>query len=180
MAVPQNFRKAFNGFHKDDVVQYLEYINTKHNNQINQLTTEMEELRAMIPQEDPREQIEALEQQCAELQEKLEAAEAELEQLRSSQQEVVEVEAPAEAELEIYRRAEKTEQDARERAELIYYQANSVLTEATGKVDSVSAEVMEMADQIMSQLTKLQMMVSSSKQVLQDASALLNIIRPNK
>ena len=65
-------------------------------------------------------------------------------------------------------------------AELIYYQANSVLTEATSRVDTVSREVMETADQIMAQLTKLQMMVSSGKQVLQEAASLMNIIRPNK
>jgi len=50
MAAPQNFRNAFNGFNKEDVVQYLEYINTKHNNQVNQLTTEMEELRTKLDQ----------------------------------------------------------------------------------------------------------------------------------
>lgn len=80
----------------------------------------------------------------------------------------------------MYRRAERAEREAQEKAELIYYQVNSVLTEAAGKVDGASGEIVELADQIMSQLTKLQMMVGSSKQVLQDASALLNIIRPNK
>ena len=49
MAAPQNFRTAFNGFHKEDVVRYLEYINSKHTNQINQLTAEAEELRQQVP-----------------------------------------------------------------------------------------------------------------------------------
>ena len=38
MATPQNFRSAFNGFNRQDVVHYLEYINTKHQDQINSLT----------------------------------------------------------------------------------------------------------------------------------------------
>ena len=48
MAAPQNFRTAFNGFHKEDVVRYLEYINSKHTNQVNQLTAEAEELRKQL------------------------------------------------------------------------------------------------------------------------------------
>ena len=186
-AAPQNFRKAFHGFNKDDVVQYLEYINTKHNNHIQQLTEELEELRSQQPVQQ-QELVETLQAQCAELTEKLEAAEAELEILRAQQAEIPEVpvsqpEAPAPAptsELEIYRRAERAEQEARDRAELIYYQANSVLTEASGKVDAASAEITQLADQILAQLTKMQMLVSSSKQVLQETSSMLNIIRPNK
>ena len=50
MAAPQNFRTAFNGFHKEDVVRDLEYINSKHTNQINQLTAEAEELRQQFEQ----------------------------------------------------------------------------------------------------------------------------------
>ena len=46
MAAQQNFRSAFNGFNREDVAHYLEYINTKYTNQINQLTAENEELRS--------------------------------------------------------------------------------------------------------------------------------------
>ena len=70
MAAPQNFRTAFNGFNREDVVHYLEYINTKHTTQVNQLTSENEELRSQLeqcPQEDCREQIDALEARWAEL-----------------------------------------------------------------------------------------------------------------
>ena len=42
MAQLQNFRTAFNGFNREDVVHYLEYLNTRHQNQINQLTAEAE------------------------------------------------------------------------------------------------------------------------------------------
>ena len=83
-------------------------------------------------------------------------------------------------ELETYRRAERIEREARERAELVYFQANSVLTEATAKVDGVSSEITDIADQVMRQLTQLQMAVSSSKQALQDAASIMNTIRPNK
>ena len=42
-------------------------------------------------------------------------------------------------ELEAYRRAERIEREARERSELVYFQANSVLTEASAKVDTMEA-----------------------------------------
>ena len=45
MAVTHNFRGAFNGFNREDVVHYIEYLNTKHTAQINQLRSEMDELR---------------------------------------------------------------------------------------------------------------------------------------
>lgn len=186
MAAPQNFRSAFNGFHKEDVVQYLEYINTKHNNQVNQLTTEAEELRAKLAQmEDTQALIESLQAECAALTAKLEESEAARaaleEQLTNHEEETSQEDIPAASEeLEAYRRAERTEREARERAELVYYQANGVLTETTAKVDNLAGEITEMADQVMSQLTHMQMLVSSSKHALQDAASMLNTIRPNK
>ena len=45
MAAPKNFRSAFNGFNREDVVRYLEYINAKHTAEINQLTGEADYLR---------------------------------------------------------------------------------------------------------------------------------------
>lgn len=197
MAAPQNFRSAFNGFNREDVVHYLEYINTKHTNQLNQLTAENQELRAAAqqPAQDLQELVESLQSQCAELSAQLEAEKAanaeltgKLEALENRCSELEKVEAPASdarsvlasEELETYRRAERIEREARERADLVYYQANGVLTEATAKVESISADITDMADQVMRQLSQLQMAVSSSKQALQDATSIMNTIRPNK
>ena len=197
MAAQQNFRSAFNGFNREDVVRYLEYINTKHTNQVNQLTAENEELRARLAQQPDMDQqalIESLQAECAALNEQLELLLAEKAQLEEQGSDPVLPEsedAPAEAalfpapagtsaELEAYRRAERTEREARERAELVYYQANGVLTEATAKVDGIASDITEMADKVMEQLTQLQMAVSSSKQALQDAASIMNIIKPNK
>ena len=43
-----NFRSAFNGFNREDVVHYLEYLNSKHNNLVNQLSEEAENLRQKV------------------------------------------------------------------------------------------------------------------------------------
>ena len=191
MAAPQNFRSAFNGFNKEDVVHYLEYINSKHNTELNQLTAENEELRAQLSRQPEDGLLEELQQRCALLEQQLTEAQAKCADLESQlgqQEEVVVVEKPQAVvaspsiseELEAYRRAERIEREARERAELVYFQANGVLSEATAKVDSVSADITEMADQVMTQLTQLQVSVSKSKQALQDASSIMSTIRPNK
>jgi len=48
MSTPQNFRSAFNGFNREDVASYLEYLNSKHTAQINQLTSEADFLRTKL------------------------------------------------------------------------------------------------------------------------------------
>ena len=196
MNAPENFRIAFNGFNREDVVHYLEYINNKHNTQINQLMAENLELRASAqqPAEDQQALVESLQTQCAELttqleEEKNRCAEltGKLEALEIRCQELEnQPAAPAEAmtvlvseELETYRRAERIEREAKERAELVYFQANGVLKEASAKVDTIAADVTDMADQVMRQLTQLQIAVSSSKQALQDAASIMSAIRPN-
>ncbi len=197
MSTPQSFRSALNGFNREDVVHYLEYLNTKHSNQVNQLTAENETLRqqveALPDAESQRLLVASLEEKCAELTRQLKESQsrcAELEQqLEQSHCAVPErpapVQEPAPApsvseELEAYRRAERIEREAKERAELVYFQANRVLTEASARVDGISSDITEMADKVMTQLTQLQVAVSSSKQALQDASSIMGAIRPNK
>ena len=197
MSTPQSFRSALNGFNREDVVHYLEYLNTKHSNQVNQLTAENETLRqqveALPDAESQRLLVASLEEKCAELTRQLEQSQsrcAELEQQLEQfhcavPEQPAPVQEPAAApsvseELEAYRRAERIEREAKERAELVYFQANSVLTEASARVDGISSDITEMADKVMTQLTQLQVAVSSSKQALQDASSIMGAIRPNK
>ena len=200
MAAPQNFRSAFNGFNREDVVHYLEYINTKHNNLVNQLTSENQELRAAAQQpavEDQSELVESLQAQCeeltaqleeeknrcAELTGKLEALQLRCQELETQTETVTPAETIsvlASEELEAYRRAERIEREARERSELIYFQASSVMKEADARLDGAVTELTEVTDQVLSQLTQLQVAASNGKIALQDAAAVLNTIRPNR
>ena len=206
MAASQNFRTAFNGFNREDVVHYLEYINTKHTNQLNQLTAENESLRERLERlpdaESQRLLVESLEEKCRNLTGQLEEATSRAQtlerQLAAAQSQCAELTQAAQAaqaaqpepetgltptasdELEAYRRAERIEREAKERSELVYYQANSVLSQTTAKVDSLSADITQMADQVVSQLTQLQAAVSSGKQALQEASSIMGTIRPNQ
>ena len=185
MSAPQNFRTSFNGFNREDVVRYLEYINNKHNTQINQLNEENAALRAQLdvqPAVDHTEELDALTEQlnealarCAQLEKELSERPA-----PAPQKEESVLSASAAEELEAYRRAERIEREAKERSELVYFQANSVLTEAASKVDGVSAQITDLADQVMSQLTQLQVAIGNSKQALKDAASTMYAIRPNE
>ena len=185
MAAPQNFRSAFNGFNRQDVVHYLEYINTKHQDQINSLTAETEDLHRQLEElQAQAAQIAELEARLAAMTEERDALRAQIEQMQAA--EAVQVPQPetdggsqVADELDSYRRAQQVERSARERAELVYHQANGVLNEAIAKVDTATAEITAKTDEAMSQLTQLQMAVSTSKQALQDAASLMNTIRPN-
>ena len=68
-----NFRSAFNGFHREDVVHYIEYLNTKHTAEVNQLNTQLEQLRSQN----------AVPADVAELQEQLAAAQEINDQLQA-------------------------------------------------------------------------------------------------
>ena len=48
MAEQQTFRTAFNGFHRDDVVQYIEELNAKHAAEVNQLNNELQYLQEKL------------------------------------------------------------------------------------------------------------------------------------
>ena len=185
MSAPQNFRSSFNGFNREDVVHYLEYINARHAAQINQLNSEADFMRNRLQSMQPDlsviqerdallARVAELEAHCAELEVQLAAA-----QSAPICEPAQPVAVSTSDELEAYRRAERTERMAKERAELVYHQVNGVLSEATGKVDSAAAQIGAMADQVMSQLIQLQSAVSGSKDVLQDAISTVNAIKPD-
>ena len=83
-----------------------------------------------------------------------------------------------EMELEAYRRAERAERMARERADQVYRQTNGVLAEATVQVDKVAADIGTIADQVTEQLKLLQNAVTGSKDALKAAANLMYTIRP--
>lgn len=199
MASAHNFRSAFNGFHREDVVHYIEYINSKHTTQLNQLKSDLatvaqenEALRAK-PQREPE-----LEAQNAELAAKVAKLEAELQTAEAAwaelEKELAQVKQERDAalsaqvsaqrrsddELEAYRRAERMERQAKERADAMYQRANGVIAEATLKVDEAAAQISGIADQVVAQLSILQGAVSDSKQSLQGAASSLYAIRPEE
>ena len=164
MAVAQHFRSAFNGFNREDVVHYIEYLNNQHNSQLEQLNTQLQtalEKAASEGSSNLQSQLDAALARCAELEQAL----------AQKEQEAPAVVTTTEEELEAYRRAERTERMARERAEQIYTQANAVLADATLKAENAAAQISAVTDQISEQLQQ-------TKNSFQDAVATLYAIRP--
>lgn len=193
MSAPQKFRSALNGFNREDVASYLEYLNSKHAAQVNQLTSEADFLRSKLnaaqPADDQSEIISALEEERNDLRaqlEELKAYCATLEQALNEARNAPAATIPAapascnaSEELEVYRRAERTERMARERADLIYRQTNGVLNEASVRVNEMADQVVPIADQILMQISQLQNAVNTTKQSLQDAVVIINTLRPD-
>ena len=176
MTPVHNFRGAFHGFNREDVVRYIEYTNTKHTDQLNQLRNEnqallkeLEQLRAAATLAD--------EAMVAEITAQRDAALEELEQLRTqvaanSAQEL------AKEELEAYRRAEQTERAAKERAAQLYRQATGTLADAATHIDTAAGNFRQVAERMSDHMLELQAAVDASKNALLDASDILCAIRP--
>lgn len=172
MAGVQHFRSAFHGFNREDVVHYIEYLNNQHNAKIEQLNSQLlaaQEKAAPADVEELRTQLDEALARCAEL----EAALAEQEPVPASAN-------CTEEELEAYRRAERTERVARERAQQIYDQANAVLADVTLKAETASKQVNALADQVAVQMQAYQNSITDTKDAFQEAVATLYAIRPEE
>lgn len=203
MAAPYNFRTSLNGFNREDVVHYIEFINTKHATQINQLRADLADaqqenaaLRAHPPQ-DPQilEKLQVLNDESAQQELRIEELSRTVEEVTAqrdaARQELTVVKAQRDLEktqihrrnddeLEAYRRAERMERQAKERADMLYQRANAVLADATAKVDDVADQISGIADQVSAQLQVLQAAVADSKVTLKDAATTLYSIRPGE
>lgn len=174
MASVKNFRTSLAGFNKDDVVRYIEYINNKHSSELEQLKTQLKNAKDALAKADNTElkaKLEAAEARCAEL-EVFEARCAELEAQLATGTPSPAAPAPGD-ELEAYRRAERAERLARERASQIYAQANAVLADATVKVEAISDSMGDLYQQFNAKM-------QDGKNQLQDAVASLYAIRPEE
>ena len=193
-----NFRSSLHGFNRQDVANYLEYLNNRHAAQVNQLNTDLEALRrqAEAPAEDP--QRAALETRCQELEQQLAAARKERDEALA-QKEAVEqkLEAAqrdreeallrssgekldANRELEAYRRAERTERVARERAEQVYSETSTVLTQASNRIEAALRQMTGISQQVTGQLDTLQTAIASSRLALQDAAQTIDKLTPSR
>ena len=193
-----NFRSSLHGFNRQDVANYLEYLNNRHAAQVNQLNTDLEALRrqAEAPAEDP--QRTALEARCRELEQQLEAARKErdeaLAQREPAEQKLASARQDREAallrscgekleanrELEAYRRAERTERMARERAEQVYSETGTVLTQASNRIEAALRQMTGISQQVTGQLDTLQTAIASSRLALQDAAQTIDKLKPSR
>ena len=192
----QNFRSSLHGFNRQDVANYLEYLNNRHAAQVNQLNTDLEELRrqAQTPAVDPQRLI--LEARCRELEQQLQQAQKERDEALAQKEETLQKleearrdredallrtsgeKLDANRELEAYRRAERTERVARERAEQVYSETGTVLTQASNRIDSALRQMNGISRQVTTQLDTLQAAISASRLALQDAADTIEKLKP--
>ena len=178
MAAFQNFRSALNGFNREDVVRYIEFISNKHNAQVNQLNTEVQSLQAQLDalqnsaaeQADLAAQLEQVQEQNAALEQQLAELQLQLDQAASRPQ--------TDSELEAYRRAERAERIAKERVSQLYAQANGLLADATVRADEAVAEIGGLTDQVCEQLSQLQSALSAGADTIRDTAAAMYAIKP--
>ena len=184
MASTQNFRSAFNGFNREDVVHYIEYLNSKHTGALNQLKSEnqtlTDELEALREKPDFTEECAQLRDKNRELHTQVAELTAQIEALTKQLEEAQQFTPLADEELEAYRRAEKAERTARERARQIYCQATGALADATTQVDDAAEHFKILSQRISEQLSELQATVDRSKNALQGAAATMYTIRPTE
>ena len=164
MAATQRFRSAFNGFNREDVVNYIEFLNNQHVAQINQLNNHLQEAKGAATAEEMAElqaQLDAALLRCADLEEQLQAKEAIVSK-----------------ELEAYRRAEEAERKANERARNIYAQAHTVLTDATAMAESAAEEFNRVAERTSQQLKEYQTSITAAVSSFKAAASSLNSVKP--
>lgn len=170
MAAFQNFRSALNGFNREDVVHYIEYINKNHASQVNQLKTEIQTLQAELATLRSAEPAPDLSDELAAANARIAALESELQQAQDRPK--------TESELEAYRRAERAERIANERVTQMYQQANGVLADATARTDDAAGKIAAMSDTIAAHLTELQAALAAGRNSMKDAAAAMYAIRP--
>lgn len=172
MEQPTQFRSSLNGFNRQDVVRYMEFVNNKHAAQVAQLTNELEYLRGKQDTLDAG--------RVAQLEKDLSAAQLENAALR---QRVAELEkqlagqsaaapapaaAPSESELEAYRRAERVERVARERAKQLAQQAAQALDQAGTQAEEAAAQIAQVSSRLSEQLACLQDAMDSGRRTLRE------------
>lgn len=177
---PNQFRSSLGGFNREDVVRYLEFINNKHAAQVAQLTNELEYLKGKQDTLDSN-RVSQLEKQLTAAQAENETLKHRIAALEHSLQEANAAlakpaapaqSAPSESELEAYRRAERVERMAKERARQVGRQTADALGKMTTRMDDVSDRLSQVTAQVTEQLAQLQQAVSDSRQAVADAAGI--------
>ena len=212
MSEPLNFRSAFNGFNREDVVHYIQYLKSIHENQIRQLKADLALMQkeSFLPEPD-----DSKDEEIAQMQEQFEQQEAVLTALNAEKDELLtkcsqletvlnvlstenkllsakvaqletqimavtaERDAAANAkpvmssyvedELAAYRRAERVERLAIERANDIYRKLRAALQDTAAQTDQAATNLDSISNQVSAQLGALRSSLIDSKSYLEQS-----------
>lgn len=213
MSEPLNFRSAFNGFNREDVVHYIQYLKSIHENQIRQLKADLALMQkeSFLPEAD-----DGKDEEIAQMQEQFEQQEAVLTALNTEKDELLakcsqlettlsvlttenkvlttktaQLEAQlvavtaerdaavnaakpvmstyVEDELAAYRRAERVERLAIERANSIYRKLQAALQNTAAQTDQAATNLDNISSQVSAQLSTLRNSLLDSKSYLEQS-----------
>lgn len=212
MSEPLNFRSAFNGFNREDVVHYIQYLKSNHENQIRQLKADLALMQreSFLPEAD-----DSKDEEIAQMQEQFEQQEAVLTALNAEKDEllakcsqletvlnvlttenklltskIAQLEAQivavtaerdvaanakpvmsayVEDELAAYRRAERVERLATERASDIYRKLRAALQDTAAQTDQAATNLDNISSQVSAQLSALRDSLFDSKTYLEQS-----------
>lgn len=182
----QNFRKAVNGFNRHDVVTYIEYLNNKHRSEIIQLQNQLKSVSRPVEDTGLTTKCAALEAENTALKEELEALRTQLADLQAAPKTEPVVPVPViapsctEQELEAYRRAERVERLAMERARILSQQTKGILADATAQIHISATQLEEAAKTMAAHMDTYKTAVLSAGNILNNAAASLGTVYPEE
>ena len=153
MAQMQQFRSSLNGFNREDVVGYIEYLNNFYTNQIQQLNNQLQAALAKAPAQEETDLRAQLDEALA----KCDALEKQLAEKSGN--------------------SETAERMATARVQQLYAQANAILAEAALMAEKAAAQVVATAQQASLQVQTYHESVLSAKEQFQKTAASLSSLR---
>lgn len=172
----QNFRTAMRGFHRDDVVQFIEMQTLNHEKELRAKNDEIAMLQSQL--EERSAQLKAAQEQIREMElqmEELTAPEQHLEAPIAPPADTLPAAPSAqqlnELELTAYRRAEMAERRANDRATEVYRRIQSVFDQSVTKLFDADHDLDTLTDTLLANLQQLKQAVNAVCLVYQDTSA---------
>ena len=153
MAQMQQFRSSLNGFNREDVVGYIEYLNNFYTNQIQQLNNQLQAALAKAPAQEETDLRAQLDEALA----RCDALEKQLAEKSGN--------------------CETAERMATARVQQLYAQANAILAEAALMAEKAAAQVVATAQQASLQVQTYHESVLSAKENFQKTAASLSALR---
>ncbi len=165
----ENFRSAFNGFHRGDVVQFIQRLTAEHERETRLLQEDTARLQKELAA--AREQLTALQS----TNEALISAAAQTAQQSEPAAPQTPAAAPErdwnELELAAYRRAEMTERMARERAAASAAQMRALFTQATTQLQLSEQDLDTLVSAFRSNYDQLLQTLAHTRQIMDESTA---------
>ena len=177
----QNFRTAFHGFNREDVVRFLETATARHTAEVNQLRDEIARLegdlsllRMRSGDGASQEELEALQAENARLKAQVEELETQLTEPAATP--IRDETNWKDEELAAYRRAETVERQARNRAAQMYHRVNGLIADLAARMDGSKAEMTAAAEDLGQALDQLQLALDGGQSILTEGTATLRAL----